>query len=358
MRRYAVAEFNQPLCTMVEEDPAPRGTEVVLTLQRCGVCHSDLHLREGAYDLGGGKRLSLADRGVTPPVTLGHEILGRVEAVGPEAGEAAGLVGRSVLAYPWIGCGTCFRCVAGEENLCAAGRVLGVHRPGGFAEKVVVPHPRYLIDAEGLDPSATATLACSGLTTYSALRKVTSGRSAIDPARDWLLLVGAGGLGQSALRIARALGHARIAVADTAPDKRERALGLGADLVLDPADAADRAKLPQFENGLAAAIDFVGSSETARFALDGLRRGGQYVVVGLFGGEVTMPLPFLPLRALTLTGSYVGNLGELRELVDLVRAHGLTTVETETVPLEEAEGAMQRLQAGGVAGRIVLAHAN
>ncbi|MGY2049673.1 alcohol dehydrogenase [Methylobacterium sp. JK268] len=352
MRRFAVTQFGRPLCALVEEDPVPRGTEVVLDLQRCGVCHSDLHLREGSYDLGGGKRLTLGDRGVALPVTLGHEILGRVAAVGPEAGAAAGPIGRSVLAYPWIGCGTCHRCQADEENLCAAPRFLGVHRPGGYAEKVVVPHPRYLIDVEGLDPSAAATLACSGLTTYSALRKVGG-----EPTRDWLLLVGAGGLGQSALRLARALGHAQIAVADTAPAKRERALALGADRVLDPADPGALAELQGLEAGLAAAIDFVGTAETARFALDGLRRGGRYIVVGMFGGEITVSLPLLPIRALTLTGSYVGNLGELRDLVALVRERGLTLVETQTVPLDQAEAALQRLEAGAVPGRIVLAHA-
>ncbi|KMO11695.1 alcohol dehydrogenase [Methylobacterium platani] len=349
MKRYAVTEFGRPLCTLVEDDPVPRGTEVVVALERCGVCHTDLHLREGHYDLGGGKRLSLAERGVSPPLTLGHEILGRIAAAGPEAGEVG--AGRRVLVYPWIGCGSCHRCRDGEENLCAAGRCLGVHRPGGFAEQVVVPHPRYLIDVEGLDPSAAAPLACSGLTAYSALRKVGG-----DPARDWLLLVGAGGLGQSALALARALGHARVAVADTAPDKRARAAALGADLVLDPADPAARDALLRLESGLSAAIDFVGTAGTAGFALDALRRGGRFVVVGMFGGEIALSLPLLPLRALTLAGSYVGNLGELRDLVALVRAHGLTLVETETVPLARAEDAMRRLAGGTVAGRIVLAH--
>ncbi|SFU45765.1 alcohol dehydrogenase, propanol-preferring [Methylobacterium sp. 174MFSha1.1] len=349
MKRFAVTAFGRPLCALVEDDPVPRGSEVLLDLERCGVCHTDLHLREGHYDLGGGRRLSLADRGVTPPVTLGHEILGRIAAAGPEAGEVG--IGRRVLVFPWIGCGTCHRCLAGEENLCAAGRCLGVHRPGGFAEKVVVPHPRYLIDVEGLDPSAAATLACSGLTAYSALRKVGG-----DPARDWLLLIGAGGLGQSALRLARALGHTRIAVADTAPDKRARALALGADLVLDPADPGARTALLGLETGLAAAIDFVGNAETTRFAIDTLRRGGRSITVGMFGGEISLSLPLLPLRALTLTGSYVGNLGELRDLVALVKTHGLTLVETETLPLAQAEEAMRRLEAGAVAGRLVLSN--
>jgi D-arabinose 1-dehydrogenase-like Zn-dependent alcohol dehydrogenase len=349
MRRFAVTEFGRPLCTLVEEDPVPRGTEVLLEVQRCGVCHTDLHLREGYYDLGGGKRLSLADRGVTPPVTLGHEILGRISAVGPKAGDAASLIGRSLLVYPWIGCGVCARCRDGEENLCTNPRCLGVHRPGGFAEKVLVPHPRYLIDVSDLDLSEAATLACSGLTAFSALRKVPAASQ-----KSWLLLVGAGGLGQSALRLAQALGFARVAVADRAPDKRERALALGADLVVDPDDPGARATLAALPDGVAAALDFVGSSDSADFAVESLRRGGHYIAVGMYGGEITRSVQVLIMRALTLTGSYVGNLSELHDLVDLVRSHGLKTVQTESAQLEDVEAAMQRLQAGEVVGRIVL----
>lgn len=349
MKRYSVVAFGQPLAECTEPDPVPTGTEVVVDLQRCGVCHTDLHLHEGFYDLGGGKRLSMADRGVTPPVTMGHEILGRLAAAGPEAGVSPGDLGRTYVVYPWIGCGHCFRCVAGQENLCAAGNVLGVHRPGGYAEKVVVPHPRYLVDAEGLDPSVAATLACSGLTSYAALSKLT-----IDREADWLLLVGAGGVGQSAYRLARALGFRKVAVCDLSAEKREAARAGGADLVIDPTDPGAVGKLTGSPRGLGAAIDFVGNPATVGFALSALRRGGHLVIVGLFGGEFSLALPPVPMKAITIQGSYVGNLGELRDLVDLVRRSGIETVETETVPLAQADAALGRLRAGRASGRLVL----
>lgn len=349
MKRYSVVAFGQPLAECTEPDPVPTGTEVVVELQRCGVCHTDLHLHEGFYDLGGGKRLSMADRGVKPPITMGHEILGRLSAAGPDAGVSPSDIGRSYVVFPWIGCGTCFRCVAGQENLCANGNILGVHRPGGYAEKVVVPHRRYLVDAEGVDPSVAATLACSGLTSYSALSKLI-----IDRDHDWLLLIGAGGVGQSAYRLARALGFKNIAVSDVSAEKRAVAQAGGADLVLDPTATDAVATLTKLERGLGAAIDFVGNPATVGFALSALRRGGHYVIVGLFGGEFPLALPPVAMKAITIQGSYVGNLGELRALVELVRRSGIDTVETETVPLKDADAALERLRAGRASGRLVL----
>src|SRR5262249_62169880 len=109
-----------------------------------GVCHSDLHLADGWFDLGGGKRLSLADRGMKLPVTLGHENVGEVVAAGPDAKGVR--IGARMLADPWIGCGACGPCRRGEENLCRAMKSLGVFSNGGHADYMIVPHPRYLFD--------------------------------------------------------------------------------------------------------------------------------------------------------------------------------------------------------------------
>ena len=135
-----------------------------------GVCHSDLHLADGYFDLGGGKRMSLQDRGMKLPVTLGHENVGEVVALGPEAKGVK--VGDVLLADPWIGCGTCAVCLRGDENLCRAMRSLGVFSDGGYADYMMVPHPRYLFDIGDLAPERAAPLACSGITTFSALKKV------------------------------------------------------------------------------------------------------------------------------------------------------------------------------------------
>ena len=139
-----------------------------MEVTHCGVCHSDLHIWEGYYDIGGGKQMSLKDRGVVLPLAMGHEIVGRVAKLGPDATGVA--VGDVRIVYPWLGCGQCDRCRAEEDNMCTvASRSLGVYQNGGYGTHVVAPHPRHLIDPGTLDPAVAATYACSGVTVYSAV---------------------------------------------------------------------------------------------------------------------------------------------------------------------------------------------
>ena len=170
MRSFQLCTCGAPLELTEQPTPQPAGTEVLLKVLAAGVCHSDLHLSEGYFDLGGGKRLSLADRGMKLPLTLGHENVGEVVAVGPQAKDVK--VGARMLANPWIGCGECTVCKRGEDNLCRAMRSLGVFSNGGYADHLLVPHPRYLIDIGDMPPEKAAPLACSGVTTYGALKKI------------------------------------------------------------------------------------------------------------------------------------------------------------------------------------------
>jgi D-arabinose 1-dehydrogenase-like Zn-dependent alcohol dehydrogenase len=349
MRAYAVQCFCEPLVPVERADPQPTGTEVVIEVTRCGVCHSDLHIQDGYYDLGGGKRLSLGDRGVTPPVVMGHEVLGRLVAKGPDAPIDDSQIGKTFLVYPWLGCGKCEACLRGEENLCTKPASLGVYRPGGYADQCLVPHPRYLVDVTGIEPTLAATYACSGLTAYSALRKV-----GIDKDKELLLIMGLGGVGLSGLQIALGLGFRNIAVGDIDAGKRELALAHGARLAFDPRDAQAAKQLAQ-AGGAAAAVDFVGAKATADFAVAALRKTGTYVVVGLFGGDITLSLPLLVLRALTLRGSYVGSLPELKELIALVQQGTIAPLPVEAVAFDQVNAALQRLRDGGVQGRLVLA---
>jgi D-arabinose 1-dehydrogenase-like Zn-dependent alcohol dehydrogenase len=229
MRAYAVKIFCEPVELVEPEDVQPSGTEVVVDVTRCGVCHSDLHLQDGYYDLGGGKRLELADRGVKPPVIMGHEVLGRLAAKGPDAPIDDGEIGKTFLVYPWLGCGECELCLRGDENMCPKPSYVGVFRPGGYAEQCLIPHPKYLVDVTGIDPGLAATYACSGVTAYSALRKIE-----IDKEKDLLVLIGLGGVGMSGLSIARGLGYRNIVAADIDPAKRELALRFGAKQAVDP----------------------------------------------------------------------------------------------------------------------------
>jgi propanol-preferring alcohol dehydrogenase len=160
VKSYDVVAFGAPLEVRERPDPEPTGEEVLLRVLATGVCHTDLYVWEGYYDLGGGRRMSFADRGLVPPLTLGHEIAGEVAAVGPAAEGVR--VGDKRLVYPWVGCGDCVTCRRGDEHLCPTARYLGIFRAGGYADRVLVPNPRYLLDLGDLPPAQAAPLACSG----------------------------------------------------------------------------------------------------------------------------------------------------------------------------------------------------
>jgi D-arabinose 1-dehydrogenase-like Zn-dependent alcohol dehydrogenase len=157
MRRQSLVKFDAPLCETVVESPQPRGNEVLVRIERCGLCHSDLHIQDGYADLGGGKKLDTT-RGMTLPFTLGHEIAGVVEEVGPDV--AKDLIGKKKAVFPWIGCGQCRDCLAGDENLCTRQRFVGVAIDGGFASHVLVPDAKYLLDYDPLPVNQAATLMC------------------------------------------------------------------------------------------------------------------------------------------------------------------------------------------------------
>ena len=176
MKSFQVADFNAPLKEVDQPTPQPVGTQVLIRVKAAGVCHSDLHIWEGGYDLGHGRKpLSLKDRGVSLPRTMGHETVGEVIAFGPEVKESDKgdlKIGDVALAYPWLGCGKCATCLAGDENMCLKPASLGVYCDGGYADRMTVPHPKYLLNLKGLDPVTAAPYACSGVTTYIALKKV------------------------------------------------------------------------------------------------------------------------------------------------------------------------------------------
>jgi D-arabinose 1-dehydrogenase-like Zn-dependent alcohol dehydrogenase len=344
---FQVCTCGQPLQLNEAPTPQPKGTEVLLKVLAAGVCHSDLHLADGFFDLGGGKKMSLQDRGMKLPVTLGHENVGEVVAVGPDVKDVK--IGARMLADPWIGCGTCAACKRNEDNLCMAMRSLGVFINGGYADYMIVPHPRYLFDIGNLSPERAAPLACSGVTTFGALKKVTSLK------REPTVIIGAGGLGLMCLALHRKMdGHSAIVV-DIDPAKRDAAKKAGAAAVVDAKapDAIDQIK--QHTNGGAfAVIDLVGSSQSARLGYDSLTKGGKYIIVGLYGGDLTVSLPPIPMRALTIQGSYVGSIPEMAELMALVRAKGLPDVPVSTRPLDDVNAVHDELRAGKVTGRVVL----
>ena len=348
MQAWAVVENGKDLQQLEWPTPEPTGKQVLLEVTHCGVCHSDLHIWEGYYDIGSGKRMSLAERGVVLPLAMGHEIVGRVVKLGPEATGVK--VGDLRIVFPWVGCGHCDRCLAEEDNMCVTGKALGVFQNGGYATHVLAMEPRHLIDPGTVDPAVAATYACSGITVYSAIKKV------MPLAPDLpIVLVGAGGLGLNAIAVLKAMGHRNIISVDVSEAKRAAATAAGATAVVDGSGEGVAEAIMEAAGGpVRAVIDLVNGTATARFAMAALTKGGRLVQVGLFGGDMTLILPVMAMRELTVGGSYVGNPKELRELVALAAAGTLQALPVETVPMAQANAALMRLRDGKVTGRLIL----
>jgi alcohol dehydrogenase/propanol-preferring alcohol dehydrogenase len=351
MRAWAVVASAAPLQEIELPTPEPAGTQVLLEVMHCGVCHSDLHVWEGQWDLGGGQVLRLSDRGVKLPLAMGHEIVGRVLRAGPEA--AGVREGDVRIVYPWVGCGECPTCLSEHDNMCpVASRSIGIFQNGGYATHVLAMHPRHLVDPGSLDPALAATYACSGITVFSALRKVLP-----VPPDEPIVLVGAGGLGLAAIGLLRALGHQAILSVDVSPEKRAAAARAGATQVVDGSGEPEAvtARIIDACGGLVrSVVDMVNGTSSARAAFAALVKGGRLVQVGLFGGELRLPLPLMAMRQLSILGSYVGSPGDLRELVELANTATLPKLPIEEVPQAQADAALMRLRDGKVTGRLVL----
>ncbi len=350
MKSFKVIEFNEPLGEVDQDTPQPTGTQVLIRVKAAGVCHSDLHIWEGGYELGHGrKRLSLKERGINLPHTMGHETVGEVVSFGPDAPKDGVKVGDVALAYPWIGCGKCAVCLDDEENLCLQPRCLGVHCDGGYADYMLVPHPKYLIDLKGMDPVVAAPYACSGVTTYSALKKVEKDLG--NP----IVIFGAGGLGLMALTLLKAMGGKGAIVVDIDANKRDAALKAGALAAVDGNAPDALAQLAKAAGGpILSVIDLVGNAQTTQLGFDALSKGGSLIMVGLFGGGATWALPLIAMKALTIQGSYVGNLKETKELLELVRTKKIAPIPTTPMPFARANAALNELKDGKLVGRAIL----
>ena len=343
----AITEFGKPLQHIEGPTPVPTGTEVLVRVEHCGVCHSDIHIHEGFIGLGGGAKLPL---GLPLPHTLGHEVAGEVIGFGPDAEGVE--IGQHRALYSWIGCGHCAACLRGEENYCNAPRNLGCSAgtPGGYASHVLVPHPRYLIDYGATPPALAATYMCSGLTAYGALQKLP----ALGP-KDEVLILGAGGVGMMGVQFAKHLFGKGPLVADIDAGRLQAAMGAGAKAAYNTTDPeALKQLMADTEGGVVGVIDFVGSESSFAFATQAVRRGGKVVVVGLFGGGMSMPIAMFPIRALTIGGSYVGSLADAEAMMAIVREGKIDPIPVKEVPLASANAVLEDLKAGKVIGRMVL----
>lgn len=347
MRSQAFTDYGQPLHEVVTDTPVPQGTEVLVKINYCGVCHSDLHIHDGYFDFGGGKHLDIkAARQL--PFTLGHEIEGEVAALGPDAKGVS--IGARKAVYPWIGCGACAACGRGDEHLCNRHRHLGITANGGFATHLLLPHPRYLFNYEGIEAPIAGTYMCSGLTAFSAIKKC-----GLEGAREPLLIVGLGGVGMMALQFAKAMLDVAPLAADIDEAKLQAGRIAGAQQVYHSKDPASvKQVIKDTGGGVLAAIDFVGSEASLAFAMGAVRKGGRVIVVGMMGGALSMPIPLFPMRVIGIDGSFVGSLEEARDMLALVRSGKIAPIPIEERPLEAASRSLDDLRAGRIIGRVVL----
>src|SRR6201986_3690673 len=349
MKSQAVIEFGAPLQEMETPTPTPTGTEVLLKVHNAGVCHSDVHIHDGYFDLGGGNKLPMAN--IKLPHTLGHEIDGEVVAVGPDVKDIK--IGARYAAFPWIGCGKCASCLRGEENICVGGpRQLGCSNgcPGGYATHVMIPHPKYLIDYGKTDPALGAAYMCSGVTAYAAMKKVGK----LGP-NDQVLVLGVGGVGMMGVQFAKAMFGKGPLAADIDDEKLAMAKKAGASAIYNTKNPDEAKKLvAETGGGAYAVVDFVGSEKTFAFASQAVRRGGKVIIVGLFGGAMAMPIPMFPFRAIGIQGSMVGSLSDTQEMMELVRAGKVDPVPVTKRPLSAANDTLNDLREGKIVGRVVL----
>ena len=347
LMRQSLVKFDAPLCETVIDTPKPQGREALVRIERCGLCHTDLHMQDGTMDLGNGERLDIT-RGMTLPFTLGHEIAGVVDEVGPDAPKH--IVGQKKAVFPWIGCGQCRDCLAGDENLCAKNRFLGVSIDGGFATHVLVPDTKYLLDYDPLPINMAATLMCSGITAYGALKRLVD-----RPRQRNLLLIGLGGVGMMGLAFAQVMFKQRISVADLNPAARETALRNGAAVAYDPSEA-DIVKhiIKESDGGFDSVVDFAGNEKSMNLAVSTVARGGKIVVSGLMGGHFNLPMVQWIFKRMTIEGFMVGTLSEAQEMMALARAGKIKPPSMSEAPMGDAQKCMDQLRAGKVVGRIVL----
>jgi alcohol dehydrogenase, propanol-preferring len=342
MRAVRLHATGKPL-SLEEMPPAdPVGSEVRIRVAGAGVCHTDLHIVDGIQP-----RVEL-------PRTLGHEVAGWIDAVGPAAvgalRRARLSLGDAVVVYGGWGCGSCRECTTGSEQRCEQSVAPGFQADGGYAEAMLVPHPRHLVGLGDLDPVRAAPLADAGITPYRAVRRAEQWLE--DGAR--VLVIGAGALGQFALQLLRLLPSAgrelMVGVREVDPARLERAAELGADVGLLAVE-------PELTigglGGLAdVVLDFVGTDATLEHAAEVVAPGGAILLIGEAGGHLVFGFERPSIEAWLTTVAW-GAPQDLRDVVRLAR-RGRLRWDVETMPLAEAAEAHERVRAGEVDGRIVL----
>ena len=336
MKAAVMQGFGQALMMQELPLPEPQADEVLLKVQACGVCHSDLHIIDG--DTPGFKA------GTKPQLIPGHEVVGTVEKLGADVSHLA-LGQRVGVAWLHYSCGVCEQCREGLENLCRKGTVTGMTVDGGYAQYMRAKASHAIAVPESLSSAEAAPLFCAGVTSYRALKNAGVGSG------QRVAVVGVGGLGHLAVQIARAMGAEVIAL-DVAEDKLAAARALGAAHAFD-ARAPETPRAVRALGGAHVAVVTSASRAAYDLALKCLRPAGTLSVVGL----PPEPLAFGALQLVSgefrIVGSAVGTRDDLRATLALA-AEGKLHCQNESRPLAQVNDVLQQMREGRIQGRVVL----
>jgi NAD+-dependent secondary alcohol dehydrogenase Adh1 len=309
---------------------------VLVRIAGAGVCATDLHAIDG----------ELEPAGVSPPVVLGHENAGFVEAAGELVSTVA--PGDAVVLYPPYSCGLCVPCRRGDDVHCERHGFTGLSMDGGFADFVRVSERSVVKLPAGVDPIEVAPHADAGITAYHAVKKVAH----LARPGSTSVVIGVGGVGHIALQLLRELGSGEVVAVETAERCRRLARELGADEVIGDGDAADAVR--EYTNGRGAdlVLDFVGSDQTHADGMAMLARMGTYSMVG-FGGTLSVLSAVMVGGEQAAISNLVGSWVDLWEVLQL-HARGRLILKSETHPLEDVNDVLARLREGEVTGRAIL----
>lgn len=335
MKAALLHAYKQPL--RIEEVPAPvpGPGEVLVRVEACGVCHSDIHLADGDWDM--------LKTIVKLPLILGHEVAGTVAAVGEGVD---GFSNGDRVGVPWIHwtCGECEYCLIGRETLCLKQRITGATVDGGYAEYLTAKATHVARIPSVLNAEEAAPLMCAGLTVFKALKS-----SGIRPG-ERLAVFGIGGLGHLAVQIARKMG-VEVCAVDISEDKLHLAQEYGAQWTIDATSAQAHKQAKAF-GGVHVAMVTSASRAAYESAMRFLRRGGTLAVVGMSEPFTVSPVAMVSGET-RIIASAVGTREDLRELLDLAAGGGVRC-RVESRPLDDADEVFREIKRGAVLGRVVL----
>ncbi len=336
MKAAVLHEFNTPLSMEEVSRPEVGPDEILIKVEVCGVCHSDLHVADGDW-----KQLAGI---VKKPLILGHEIVGRVVEWG--AAVQSVKVGDRV-GVPWVQwtCGQCEFCREGNENLCVRQRITGVMVDGGYAEYAKAPVSHVVRIPDTLSSEQAAPLLCAGVTVHRALKqaRIRAGQR--------LAVFGIGGLGHIAVQIGRAAG-VEVTAIDISDEKLEFAKSLGASRTLNAA-TSNVVKELRGSGGVHVALVTSSAKSAYDMAFYCVRPTGTLLVVGLPASDISFPPILMAGGEIQIKASAVGTREDLREVLEMGAA-GTVHCRVATRRLDEVQDVLGQLRRGEVSGRVVL----